>query len=166
MSQLALIIDDEPDIRELLQITLQRMDIDSHCAEDLATARSLLNKYQFDLCLTDMRLPDGDGVEFVNELQSSDSQIPIAVISAHGSMDSAIQALKYGAFDFLTKPIDLNSLRSVVQSALNVKPKQTPKKPTVIGDSKLVQDLCKTIEKVARSQAPIYISGESGVGKE
>ena len=166
MSQLALIIDDEPDIRELLQITLQRMNIDSHCAEDLATARSLLGKYQFDLCLTDMRLPDGDGVEFVNELQSSYAQIPIAVISAHGSMDSAIQALKYGAFDFLTKPIDLNSLRSVVQSALNVKPKQTPKKPTVIGDSRVVQDLCKTIEKVARSQAPIYISGESGVGKE
>jgi two-component system response regulator PilR (NtrC family) len=166
MSHLALIIDDEPDIRELLQITLQRMNIDSHCADNLTTARSLLEKYKFDLCLTDMRLPDGDGVEFVNEFQANFSNVPIAVISAHGSMDSAIQALKYGAFDFLTKPINLAALRSVVQSALNVKPKTTNKKPIIIGSSKLVQDLRKTIEKVARSQAPIYISGESGVGKE
>jgi two-component system, NtrC family, response regulator PilR len=166
MSQLALIIDDEPDIRELLQITLQRMQIDSHCAADLAMARSLLNQYKFDLCLTDMKLPDGDGVEFVSELQTNFPQIPIAVISAHGSMDSAIQALKYGAFDFLTKPIDLNSLRSVVQSALNIKPNPVSIKPTIIGDSRVIRDLRKTIEKVARSQAPIYISGESGTGKE
>ncbi len=166
MSRLALIIDDEPDIRELLQITLQRMHIDSHCAKDLNAARLLLSQYQFDLCLTDMRLPDGDGVEFVNEFQANYSHVPIAVISAHGSMDSAIQALKYGAFDFLTKPIDLATLRSVVQSALNVKAKATSKKPIIIGNSKLVHELRKTIGKVARSQAPIYISGESGVGKE
>lgn len=166
MSRLALIIDDEPDIRELLQITLQRMSIDSHCAKDLNAARLLLNQYQFDLCLTDMRLPDGDGVGFVNEFQTNYSHVPIAVISAHGSMDSAIQALKYGAFDFLTKPIDLATLRSVVQSALNVEAKATSKKPIIIGNSKLVQELRKTIGKVARSQAPIYISGESGVGKE
>ncbi len=166
MSRLALIIDDEPDIRELLQITLQRMSIDSHCAKDLNAARLLLNQYQFDLCLTDMRLPDGDGVGFVNEFQKNYSHVPIAVISAHGSMDSAIQALKYGAFDFLTKPIDLATLRSVVQSALNVETKATSKKPIIIGNSKLVQELRKTIGKVARSQAPIYISGESGVGKE
>jgi len=166
MSHLALIIDDEPDIRELLQITLQRMNIDSYCAEDLVTARSLLGKHQFDLCLTDMRLPDGDGVEFVDEFQANYSQVPIAVISAHGSMDSAIQALKYGAFDFLTKPIDLATLRSVVQSALNVEAKAASKKPIIIGNSELVQELRKTIGKVARSQAPIYISGESGVGKE
>lgn len=166
MSQLALIIDDEPDIRELLQITLQRMRINCHCAEDLATARTLLNQHQFDLCLTDMKLPDGDGVEFVNELQKNFPQIPVAVISAHGSMDSAIQALKYGAFDFLTKPIDLNSLRSVVHSALNIKSKPVFTKPSIMGDSQVIQDLRKTIEKVARSQAPIYISGESGTGKE
>jgi two-component system, NtrC family, response regulator PilR len=166
MSQLALIIDDEPDIRELLQITLQRMGINCHCAENLSAARTLLSKFNFDLCLTDMKLPDGDGVEFVNELQMNFPQIPIAVISAHGSMDSAIQALKYGAFDFLTKPIDLNSLRSVVQSALNIKPKQVATKPSILGDSQIMEELRKTIEKVARSQAPIYISGESGTGKE
>jgi len=142
------------------------MKIECHCAEDLATARSLLNKYKFDLCLTDMKLPDGDGVEFVNELQTNFPQIPVAVISAHGSMDSAIQALKYGAFDFLTKPIDLKSLRSIVQSALNIETNRTLTKPSIIGNSQLIQDLRETIEKVARSQAPIYISGESGTGKE
>ncbi|HIF50013.1 MAG TPA: sigma-54-dependent Fis family transcriptional regulator [Thiotrichaceae bacterium] len=166
MSKLALIIDDEPDILELLQITLQRMKVDSHCAENLSTARSLLKEYKFDLCLTDMKLPDGDGVEFVNELQINHPQIPIAVITAHGSMDSAIQALKYGAFDFLIKPVDLNSLRSVVQSALSIKPKQASTKPSIIGNSQIIQDLRETIGKVARSQAPIYISGESGTGKE
>ena len=166
MSQLALIIDDEPDIRELLEITLQRMQINSHCAKDLATARSLLNKYNFDICLTDMKLPDGDGVEFVNEIQTGFPQTPVAVITAHGSMDSAIQALKYGAFDFLTKPIDLNTLRTVVQSALKIKSKRVTVKPTIIGDCVLMQELRNTIQKVARSQAPIYISGESGTGKE
>tara|TARA_R110000782_G_scaffold19622_2_gene53440 strand:- start:612 stop:1919 length:1308 start_codon:yes stop_codon:yes gene_type:complete len=166
MPQLALIVDDEPDIRELLGITLKRMKINSHCAEDLAVARGLLSQYKFDLCLTDMKLPDGDGVEFVDEMQTNFPQVPIAVITAHGSMESAIQALKYGAFDFLTKPIDLNSLRTVVQSALKTSTTGDIKKPTIIGTSKVMQDLRKTIEKVARSQAPIYISGESGTGKE
>ena len=160
MSRLALIIDDEPDIRELLQITLQRMHIDSHCAKDLNAARLLLSQYQFDLCLTDMRLPDGDGVEFVNEFQANYSHVPIAVISAHGSMDSAIQALKYGAFDFLTKPIDLATLRSVVQSALNVKAKATSKKPIIIGNSKLVHELRKTIGKVASIPVGWWVSKE------
>lgn len=166
MSRLALIIDDEPDIRELLGITLQRMDINSHYAKDLATARTLLNQFKFDLCLTDMKLPDGNGVEFVSEIQKDFPEIPVAVITAHGSMDSAILALKYGAFDFLTKPIDLNFLRTVVQSALKIKPKQIITKSTIVGNSKAIQSVRETIEKVARSQAPIYISGESGTGKE
>jgi len=166
MPQLVLIIDDEPDIRELLGITLKRMNIDSYCAEDLAVARTLLSQHKFDLCLTDMKLPDGDGVEFVDEMQMNFPQIPIAVITAHGSMDSAIQALKYGAFDFLTKPIDLNTLRTVVQSALKARLKKDTKKQMIIGVSKVMQDLQKKIEKVAHSQAPIYISGESGTGKE
>ena len=166
MPQLVLIIDDEPDIRELLGITLKRMNIDSYCAEDLAVARTLLSQHKFDLCLTDMKLPDGDGVEFVDEMQMNFPQIPIAVITAHGSMDSAIQALKYGAFDFLTKPIDLNTLRTVVQSALKARLKKDTKKQMIIGVSKVMQDLQNKIEKVAHSQAPIYISGESGTGKE
>ncbi len=166
MSQLALIIDDEPDILELLQITLQRMKIDSHCAGNLATARTLLNQHKFDLCLTDMKLPDGDGVQFVNEIQTNFPEIPIAVITAHGSMDSAIQALKYGAFDFLTKPVDLNSLRTIVQNALHLSASRDVSNGSIIGKSNVIQKLHKTINKVARSQAPIYISGESGTGKE
>lgn len=166
MSHLALIIDDEPDIRELIQITFQRMQIDSYCAENLSEARILLEQNQFDLCLTDMKLPDGDGVDFVNEVQTNYPQIPIAVITAHGSMDSAIQALKYGAFDFLTKPIDLNSLRTVVQNALQSATDSKTSKTTIVGESDAIQALRKTINKVARSQAPIYISGESGTGKE
>lgn len=166
MGRLVLVIDDEPDIRELLQITLQRMAIDSHCVADLKTARKLLKEHDFDLCLTDMRLPDGDGVEFVNEIQREFPQIPVAVITAHGSIDSAIQALKYGAFDFLTKPVDLNSLRIIVQGALKIQPDREAIKPAIIGDSPAITAVRKTIEKVARSQAPIYISGESGTGKE
>ncbi len=128
MPQLVLIIDDEPDIRELLGITLKRMNIDSYCAEDLAVARTLLSQHKFDLCLTDMKLPDGDGVEFVDEMQMNFPQIPIAVITAHGSMDSAIQALKYGAFDFLTKPIDLNTSKNSSAKCIKSKIKKRYKK--------------------------------------
>ena len=166
MSKLALIIDDEPDIRELLDITLKRMSVRSHCAEDLSSARKLLNKNSYDLCLTDMRLPDGNGVEFVNEIQKSFPRLPVAVITAHGSMDSAILALKSGAFDFLTKPVDLNLLRTVVKDALNLSDKIGSSEHALIGQSPVIYDLRKTISKLSRSQAPIYISGESGTGKE
>ncbi len=166
MTEQVLIIDDEPDIRELLNITLQRMGIDSKCAEDLSSARKLLSKNRFDLCLTDMKLPDGDGVDFVCETQAEYPAMPIAVITAHGSMDAAIQALKNGAFDFLTKPVDLNLLRSIVEGALQSKKQRSSEKYRLIGDSSAIRLLRKTIDKVARSQAPIYISGESGTGKE
>ena len=166
MNKNALIIDDEPDILELLDITMKRMDVDCYAAENLEVARDLLKKHHFDICLTDMRLPDGDGVEFVNEIQNLYPSLPIAVITAHGSMDSAIKALKYGAFDFLTKPIDLNTLRTIVQSALNIRPANGITKSKIIGESESIIELRKTIDKVARSQAPIYISGESGTGKE
>ena len=166
MSKIVLIIDDEPDIRELLQITLQRMGLNCLSAENLNIARKLLKENPINLCLTDMKLPDGDGLDFVSEMQREYSSIPVAVITAHGSIDSAIQALKNGAFDFLTKPIDLNTLRTVVNSALNLRSKQHISKSKLIGESDVIKSLRKTIEKVARSQAPIYISGESGTGKE
>jgi len=166
MSKLALIIDDEPDIRELLDITLKRMSINSHCAEDLSSARELLSNNTYDLCLTDMKLPDGNGVEFVNEIQKSFPRLPIAVITAHGSMDSAISALKYGAFDFLTKPVDLSLLRTLVKDALNLSDDTGYSENTLIGQSSVMNDLRSTISKLSRSQAPIYISGESGTGKE
>ncbi len=163
---LALIIDDEPDIRELLEITLARMDVDCMSSENLANAYALLKNHEFDICLTDMRLPDGDGLDLVSYIQENNPQLPVAVITAHGNMESAIQALKTGAFDFLSKPVDLNTLRAVVQSALNLGSSRKISKSTITGESAAIQALRKTIEKVSRSQAPIYISGESGTGKE
>lgn len=161
-----LIVDDEPDIRELLTITLQRMDIPSKAAADLNEARILLEQEDFDLCLTDMRLPDGDGLELVEHIQQSYPDLPVAVITAHGSMETAIQALKSGAFDFVTKPVDLENLRNLVSNALKLAAKRSQIDPSIIGESDQIIKLRKTIKKLARSQAPIYISGESGTGKE
>ena len=164
----ALIVDDEPDILELLEITLQRMGIDCRAAADLAQARELLTRHRFDLCLTDMRLPDGDGIDLVGHIQKDFPDLPVAVITAHGSMETAIQALKSGAFDFVTKPVDLKVLRELVNSALRLS--QPPTKSAsisgLIGESPAMQRLKTTIAKLARSQAPVYISGESGTGKE
>jgi two-component system response regulator PilR (NtrC family) len=167
MSQpLALIIDDEPDIRELLCITLERMQVDSLAACNLDESRSLLKQHEFSICLTDLRLPDGDGVDFIRYLQKHYPQLPVAVITAHGSMETAIQALKLGAFDFLTKPVDLESLRAIVKNALNVHDAGFDPADRLVGESAAIRDLRKKIGKLARSQAPVYISGESGTGKE
>src|SRR3990170_3033717 len=109
---LALVVDDEPDIRELLELTLSRMEIKSHSAEDVEQAKSLLKKHHFDLCLTDLKLPDGNGIELVEYIQQRYQDTPVAVITAHGNMESAITALKAGAFDFVSKPVDLQTLRN------------------------------------------------------
>lgn len=162
----ALIIDDEPDIRELLEITLNRMDIDCVCVEDISSAKQQLKGRSFDICLTDMRLPDGDGVEFVSYIQQHFPYMPVAVITAHGNMETAINALKSGAFDFITKPVDLEVLRRLINTALNIPGKDTDTGHQVIGMSRAMEEIRATIAKLARSQAPIYISGESGVGKE
>ena len=166
MTHIALIIDDEPDILELLGITLQRMGIDCRPARDLREARALLKSRRFDICLTDMRLPDGNGIDFVGEAQKKYPAMPIAVITAHGSMDSAIAALKFGAFDFLTKPVDLDALRAIVKNALDIS--RTARQPghDFFGKSGPLLELKRTINKVSKSQAPVYISGESGTGKE
>lgn len=165
----ALIVDDEPDIRELLEITLGRMNVATAAAPDLATARALLDSERFDLCLTDMHLPDGNGLELVNHIAERLPGLPVAVITAFGSMDTAISALKAGAFDFVQKPVDLEQLRSLVDAALKVtaitesKLESTAK---LTGNSAVMQRLREQIAKLARSQAPIYISGKSGSGKE
>ena len=166
-----LVVDDEPDIRELLEITLSRMNIRACCAENLTEARKLLASQSFDLCLTDMRLPDGDGLELVDYIQASGLQLPVAVITAHGSMDIAIKAMKKGAFDFLSKPVDLVALRQLVNNALKASHPKTIEKDrrtrdTLLGDSDVMCEIRSKIQKVARNQAPIYISGESGSGKE
>ena len=163
---LALIIDDEPDIRELLEITLKRMNVHSRCAVDLNEARALLGSERFDLCLTDIKLPDGNGIEFVSYIQQHYPRIPVAVITAHGNMESAIQALKSGAFDFITKPVDLTVLRALVNSALRLSDPEAEPASDLIGDSEAMRRTRATVAKLARSQAPIYVSGESGTGKE
>ncbi len=168
---LTLVIDDEPDIRELLDITLNRMNIRTICAENIASAKLLLAQNKFDLCLTDMKLPDGNGLDLVDYIQKSATPIPVAVITAHGNMDIAIKAMKTGAFDFLSKPVDLTVLRQLVNNALKLSEQSHQNKDrrtrhTLLGESQLMRDIRTKIEKVARSQAPVYISGESGSGKE
>ncbi len=167
-SPLALIIDDEPDIRELLEMTLGRMNIDTIPAANTADARALLESNTFDLCLTDMRLPDGDGIELVKHIQKRCPELPVAVITAHGNMELAVDALKAGAFDFVSKPLDLHVLRKLVNSALRLAapPTERRSRNTLLGDSAIMQTIRSTITKLARSQAPVYISGESGTGKE
>ncbi len=166
MMATTLIVDDEPDIRELLSITLERMNIPCETAADLQEARLKLADQQFDLCLTDMRLPDGDGLDLVEYIQLQYPDLPVAVLTAHGSMETAIKALKNGAFDFVTKPVDLDALRNLVSNALKLAAQRAQSGPVLIGESSAITKLRNTIKKLARSQAPIYISGESGTGKE
>ncbi|EUB85864.1 sigma-54-dependent transcriptional regulator [Pseudomonas sp. GM30] len=167
--QKILIVDDEPDIRELLEITLGRMKLDTFSARNLGEAQSLLQRNAFDLCLTDMRLPDGTGLDLVQHIQQRYPQLPVAMITAYGSLETAINALKAGAFDFLTKPVDLTRLRELVSTALRM-PAAGGAVSSIdrrlLGDSQPMRELRKQIDKLARSQAPVYISGESGSGKE
>ena len=180
-TQRVLVIDDEPDIRELLNLTLSRMGLDVTTAEDLAEARQVLQDQTFSFCLTDMRLPDGNGLDLVEEISNQFPDLPTAVITAHGRIEDAVHALKMGAFDFVSKPVDLAVLRKLVNTALKLhrnepreqaaKSESAGKAPEVIldrlvGNSKAITQ-CKTmIAKLARSQAPILVSGESGSGKE
>ena len=162
----ALVIDDEPDICELLKLTLGRMDIETETAADIATAKTILGAGQIDICLTDMRLPDGDGLELVEWMQTNAAEVPVAVITAHGNVETAVKALKLGAFDFISKPLDLGQLRSIVENALKVAPETTDQPSRLIGRSHRMQELREMVDRVARSQAPVHISGESGTGKE
>jgi two-component system, NtrC family, response regulator PilR len=193
----ALVVDDEPDLRELLDITLSRMGLDVDTAEDLAAARRCLSANpDYALCLTDMRLPDGNGLTLIKEISRDYDQIPVAMITAFGKVEDAVTALKYGAFDFVSKPVDLEVLRNLVRTALKLrqddaeKAASQPEKPTatadekapredngsdegrslllqrLIGKSEAIQRVRQTIGKLARSQAPVLISGDSGTGKE
>ena len=165
-TSLALIVDDEPDILELLEITLDRMQVGASRAMNLKQAYELAKSHKFDLCLTDMRLPDGNGIDLVRYMQQHCPNVPVAMITAHGNMDTAIEALKAGAFDFVSKPVDLKVLRNLVNTALRLGERRAPPARRLIGESEVMQKLRATIAKLARSQAPVYISGESGTGKE
>lgn len=167
-----LIVDDESDICELIEITLMRMGITSQSALNLTDAKLLLDSEHFDLCLTDMHLPDGNGISLVEHVQEKFKDMPIAVITAHGNMESAVLALKAGAFDFVSKPVDIQILRSLVSAATNTLPATAKDKApdnnklSITGKSAVVNVLLKNITKLARNQAPVFIHGESGSGKE
>jgi two-component system response regulator PilR (NtrC family) len=173
-SPCALIVDDEPDLCELIGITLQRMGIDTQSAGTLSDARALLGSTRFDLCLTDMRLPDGDGLELIEWIGQHAGQMPVAMITAHGNVETAVRALKLGAFDFVSKPVDLGALRKLVASVMRLH-EDAPTAPpmgtdnamtSMLGRSEPMQQVRSMIGKVARSQAPVHICGESGTGKE
>jgi two-component system response regulator PilR (NtrC family) len=168
-----LIVDDEPDLLELVSLTLSRMNLETRTAPDVGTARRLLKSEQFDLCLTDMRLPDGDGLDLVAWIQENRAALPVAVITAHGNVESAVRALKLGAFDFVSKPLDLGVLRKLVGSAIRLSDRAeidsataNIRGPRLIGSSDAMEQLREMIARVARSQAPVHIFGESGTGKE
>ncbi len=169
MNKTALIVDDEPDIRELLTLTLRQLDLNVEEAGNLAAAYRALKRQSFDFCLTDMRLPDGDGLQLIEYVQANHPSLPIAMITAHGNTDIAVEALKKGAFDFVTKPVQLPRLRAMVQTALELssdKLSGLDQPGLLVGNSPQMQALRQQINRVARSQAPIFISGKSGSGKE
>jgi two-component system response regulator PilR (NtrC family) len=163
-----LVVDDEPDIRELLELTLTRMGLGVVAVGSLAEARDTLRDARFDLCLTDMRLPDGEGLDLVRHISGLAGDLPVAVITAHGSAENAVAALKAGAFDYVSKPVGLEQLRALVKSALSL-PNQAdppPRDLPLLGGSAPLDQVRKLIAKLARTQAPVHVSGESGSGKE
>lgn len=163
-----LIVDDEADIRELVEITLSRMGLTSRAAATVGEAKTLLAEQRFDLCITDMRLPDGNGIGLVQHIQQQHPQLPVAVITAFGNADTAVESLKAGAFDFVSKPVDLAVLRKLVDTALKLKPgfERPEAEGPLLGGSPGIKALSGMIDRLARSQAPVHIAGESGSGKE
>jgi two-component system response regulator PilR (NtrC family) len=168
----ALVVDDEPDIRELLQMALSGMGVRAYLAASLGEAKRMLAEKQLVFCLTDMRLPDGSGLDLVEQISSADKQMPVAVITAFGSVEMAVEAMKKGAFDFVNKPIELDQLRRLVEHAVKLataKPasKGSPgSRKTLLGESASMRELREKINRLSRSRAPVHISGESGTGKE
>ncbi|WP_274606711.1 MULTISPECIES: sigma-54 dependent transcriptional regulator [Marichromatium] len=168
----ALVVDDETDILELLRITLARMEIRAVTATSLVEARARLVEQPFDLCLTDMKLPDGSGIELIRHIAAHHPELPVAMITAYGNMDSAIEAMKAGAFDFVSKPVELQRLRQLVAAALKLshragsEPGGDSAAPQLLGASPAMDHIRQLIAKLARSQAPVFVTGESGTGKE
>src|SRR5438876_2785415 len=162
-----LVVDDEPDLLELLELTLSRMGLDTTRAESVNDALRLLDREPFDLCLTDMRLPDGEGLRVVEYITQKAIDVPVAVITAFGSAENAVAALKAGAFDYLSKPVALEQLRALVKQALKVPEKPQPSTGyQLLGESPAMEQVRSMIDRLAKSQAPVFINGESGSGKE
>ncbi len=163
-----LVVDDEPDIRELLELTLLRMGLGVEAVGTIGAAKAQLRDGRFDLCLTDMRLPDGEGLELVRHIAALPADVPVAVITAYGSAENAVAALKAGAFDYVSKPVGLEQVRALVRSALSLPERgdAVAQAQSMLGESPPLRAVRETIAKLARTQAPVYISGESGSGKE
>ena len=163
-----LVVDDEPDIRELLELTLVKMGLGVASVGTIAEAKERLKSERYDLCLTDMRLADGEGLELVRHIGALGADLPVAVITAYGSAENAVAALKAGAFDYVSKPVGLEQLRALVRSALSLPDRAEPpsKDQRLLGESAPLVQVRQMIGKLARTQAPVYISGESGSGKE
>jgi two-component system response regulator PilR (NtrC family) len=161
-----LLVDDEPDILELLELALRKMGLEVDKAGNVREALVKLAGRRYDLCLTDMRMPDGDGLQVVQHIAQHNLDVPVAVITAHGNMENAITALKAGAFDYLAKPVSLDQMRSLVKSALNLPQVAASGDRKLLGHGAAMQKARELIARVARSQAPVHISGESGSGKE
>jgi two-component system response regulator PilR (NtrC family) len=162
-----LVIDDEPDLLELLEITMIRLGLDVTCVGSVTEAIAKLDSQEFDLCLTDMRLPDGEGLDVIAHIHRKELDVPVAVITAFGSAENAVAALKAGAFDYLAKPVNLEQLRALVKQAVKAPEKaRTPEGYTLLGNSSAIKQARDLIERVAQSLAPVFISGESGSGKE
>ena len=169
---LVLLIDDEPDLCMLMQMTLSRIGIKTHIAHHLAQAKHFLSEYKYDACITDLNLPDGNGIDLVKYVTQHYPKTPIAVLTAYANMDIAITALKSGAFDFVSKPINQQHLHQLVKKALSV-PEVDPsidqlplEQKMLIGCSESIKKLRESVKKIARSQAPVFITGESGTGKD
>jgi len=161
-----LLVDDEPDILELLELALRKMGLEVDKAVNVRDALSKLEANNYDLCLTDMRLPDGDGLKIVQIIAQHNLDVPVAVITAHGNMENAVSALKAGAFDYLSKPVSLDQLRALINSALKLPQAAPSGDKMLLGHSPAMQKVRELINRVSRSQAPVHISGESGSGKE
>ncbi len=166
-----LVVDDEADIRELIDMTLSPLGVNCTLAETLSEARTALKRQPISFCITDLRLPDGNGLELVAHIQKQHPNLPVAVITAHGNVESAVEALKLGAFDFISKPFEITALRDMVASALRLNranPAQgnEGRSPILLGRSTAMESVRAMIAKLARSQAPVLINGESGTGKE
>ena len=166
--QRVLVVDDEPDIRELLELTLAKMGLGVDSAESIAEAKERLRATRYQLCLTDMRLADGEGLELVRHIAGMAGDLPVAVITAYGSAENAVAALKAGAFDYVSKPVGLDQLRTLVRSALSLPERNAaaPSGQELLGESAPMREVRDLIAKLARTLAPVYITGESGSGKE